>query len=192
MGVRRAVEGDAQSVERARREVQRLPRRDVRRVREGETHGVLAVEGERHGRDPAGPVASLGLDERDVVGADRVAELRLPPLARRVGQEGARDPGGVEVPVDGAVGLVLGGVRDRVAVAARGDVDRADVGGHGLAVHARVREELDRAVAEVRLGRVVARRLGVAGVGDEGVPAERLLAVGVGYHQVRSPGRELP
>ena len=62
-----------------------------------------------------------------------MTELRLPPLAGRVGQERPGDPGGVEVAVDGAVGLVLGGVRDRVAVAAGGDVDRAHVGGHGLA-----------------------------------------------------------
>ena len=102
----------------------------------------------------------LGLDQGDVVGGHRVGELLLPPLAGRVGHEGAGDPGRVEVVVDGAVGLVLGRVGDRVAVAAGRDVDRADVGGVVLVVDARAREELDRAVARVGLGRVLARRLG--------------------------------
>lgn len=145
---------------------------------------VLAVEGQRDGGHPAGAVAPLGLDQGDVIGGDRLGELRLPPLALGVRHEGAGDPGRVEVVVDGAEGLVFGRVGDRVAVAAGSHVHRADVGGVGLAADGGAGEQLDGAVAEVALGRVVGGRLGVAGVRGERVPAEGLLAVGVGQHQL--------
>ena len=152
--------------------------------------GILAVEGERDLRHPAGAVAALRLHQGDVVGGDRVGELRLPPLALGVRHEGAGDPGRVEVVVDRAVGLVLGRVGDRVAVAAGRHVHRAGVRGVGLGRDARAGEQLDRAVAQVGLGRVVARRLGVARVRRQRVPAEGLLAVGVGEHELGALGRQ--
>ena len=107
----------------------------------------------------------LGLDQGDVVGGHRLRELGLPPLAGRVGHEGAGDPRGVEVVVDGAVGPVLGRVGHRVAVAAGRDGHGADIGGHVFGSMVDPGEELDGAVAGIRLGRVLAGRLGGPGVG---------------------------
>ena len=53
------------------------------------------------------------------------------------------------------------------------------------------REQLDGAVAQVGLGRVVGRRLGVTGVGRQRVPTERLLAVGVGEHELGALGGQV-
>src|ERR1019366_10731300 len=99
----------------------------MRGLLQAEGHGTAPIEGEGDARYPSCPVDLLRVDDGDVIGGDRLGELRLPPLTRRGGHERARDPRGVEVSVNGTVGLVLGGERDRLAVAAGGDVDSADI-----------------------------------------------------------------
>ncbi len=189
--VRRPVEGHPERMEAPKREGQGLSGRQVRRRREVVADAVLAVEGHCHPGHPARAVAPLWLRDRDVVGGDGVGELRLPPLALRIRNEGARDPRRVEIAVDGAVGLVLGRVGDAVAIAAGRDVHRADVRRVCLRRGPGPGEQLDRAVAQVGLRRVLVRRLGVARVRRQRVPAEGLLAVGVGHHELRALRRQL-
>ena len=81
--VRGAVEGDAQSVERARRERERLPRREratraVRSKRIGCLPSKVSVTGETQ-RDRSPRWGWTSVMWSVVTG---VAELRLPPLAR--------------------------------------------------------------------------------------------------------------
>ena len=82
--------------------------------------------------DPAVARAVQGLDQIDVVGGDGVVEGDAQVLAHGV-VEGGHRPRRAEVAVHGLVGSVLGGVGDRVAVAAGLDALHPRARGHGLA-----------------------------------------------------------
>ena len=97
---RSAVDGDFQLMKGPRRKADRLTGGSVRRGCQPDPDRVGSVEAERHRRDPAVGSGLLGLQQRHVVGSDRVLQVDLDALpgGRRVGAAGPRRRG---VAVDG-------------------------------------------------------------------------------------------
>ena len=177
------VDGDPQRGEGPGREGDGLARRGAGPGAEGGGDRGAPVEGQGHLGDPPVGVPGLGLDEVHRRDGGGLVQHDLPPLS--VGDaERVVEPGGVEVAVEGRLGLVLGQVGERTAVGGGGDRRHAVQHGGGLGVGRGPGEQVQRFVAGVGGVRALLGRLGVPGVLLDGVPPEPLLAVGVGHHQV--------
>ena len=110
---------------------------DLRAEREQIEEAIMTLErlargrGRRRGRPPAwmstikregdlsDPSICLGTEwlvQREVISGDRKIEVGLPPLARRIGNEGPGLPARVGIAVNGVIGTVLWRIGDGVSI----------------------------------------------------------------------------
>ncbi len=120
-----------------------------------------------------------------MVGGDRPVEDDADAVTAHV-VESPGAPHGRQIPVEGTRRPVLRRVRDRVAVAGRGDPSCSPELGGRVRVRLRVREHVELRIREVGFERMTSRPFRIAlGVGDR-APAARPFTVAVGHDERRT------
>ena len=182
------VNGHGQGAEGGAREGDHLARDHPRLVRQGHVHVPVAVEGKGDPLDIAVGLPRLGLQQRDVVGGDRMGQLDVQALVGG-GTEGTLGPGRVGVAVDGLERAVLRRVGDRIAVGRGPHRGHLAYLGHRLVGAPGAGEYRHGHLGGIGHERLLARRLHVAVVVVQGAPGRELLAIAVGEHEDGAPGQ---